>query len=235
MDCSMVEVHMIIWMQDFQFKHLCRGVSIAVTCHAWVIGICLHSYSGRSAHSWYGMIGCICILGSCWWLDCGCNGIFRWLLGCLYLLCGFLVFGVKVNVGICYDWLPLYLSLHWNFWEGSCGAWFPLLSASSLYNPAIYMYPIGQPLWFVKINWVGPFQASSLTRAMTVSGIKIVSQLLLVIFLAELRLIHQNPLCLFPLGPRKMAPLVRDTWLLLRSSCLCTWQYFPLFILMCIL
>ena len=53
------------------------------------------------------MIGSICL--SCWWLDFDCYGIFRWFLGCLYLFCGCLMVDVKVNVGICNEWLLLCL------------------------------------------------------------------------------------------------------------------------------
>ena len=116
----------------------------------------------------------------------------------------------------------------WNLWGGSCGAWFLLLAASSLSTFVISISTIGQPMRFVEMNESGSFKYSSLTQDITVSGIGIVYQLLLVIFFADLRLINQNPPCSFPLVPRKMAPLVHITCLCLGSSCSCTWQQCPI-------
>jgi hypothetical protein len=48
-----------------------------------------------------------------------------------------------------------------------------------------------------------------LTRAMTVSGMEMASQLLRTIFLPELKPINLKPPCRFPLGPSEIAPLVR--------------------------
>ena len=116
----------------------------------------------------------------------------------------------------------------WNSWGESCGDWYSLLPEASLSTPVIVMSPIGRPLWYVKINWFGLYQASLLTRAMKVSGTRMVYQLLLVTFFAKLRITNRNPPCSFPLGPREMALLVRVTWLLLGSSCSCTCQYCPI-------
>ena len=55
------------------------------------------------------MIGYICIIGSHWWLESDCYGIFRWFLGFLYLFCGYLAVDIEVNIGIWYYWIPLCL------------------------------------------------------------------------------------------------------------------------------
>ena len=44
-----------------------------------------------------------------WWLDYKCCEIFRWFLGCLYLLCGCLMVDVEVKFWISYEWLFLCL------------------------------------------------------------------------------------------------------------------------------
>ena len=96
-------------MQDFLLRNLYSGICIAVPCHDCRIGLGMCYYSGRSAHSCAGLIGYIYLLISCWWLECDCYGIFRWFLGCLYLLYGCIFVDAKVNVGIWYDWLLLCL------------------------------------------------------------------------------------------------------------------------------
>ena len=89
------------------FYQLCSGTQIAVPCHAWGIRLGLNSYSGRSVNSCSGTMGCICL--SNLWLECDYYGIFRWLLGCLYLFCGRLVVDIEVKFWIWYDWLLLCL------------------------------------------------------------------------------------------------------------------------------
>ena len=67
------------------------------------------SYSGISAHSYYGLIGYIFLISSYWWLDCDVNRIFRWFLRRLYMFCRCLVVDAEVNVGIWYYWLLPFL------------------------------------------------------------------------------------------------------------------------------
>ena len=208
-------------MQCFLFRHLCRGVCIAVPWHAWGIRLGLRSYSGKYAQYCAGLIRSIYLLSSSFYLYC----IFRWFLGWLYLFCGCIVFDVEVNFGICYDWLLLCLFCCLELVRSVLWGLVFFLSASYLSTPVISMSPLGQPMQSVKIKLFSSFQASLLTQAMTVSGIGMVYQILLVIFFANLRLINHNPLCSFTLGPSQMAPLVRGTWLFLGSSCSCTWQY----------
>ena len=78
-----------------------------------------------------------------------------------------------------------------------------------------------QPLWSVNTNiscWSLP---NIFTRSITISGICIISQNILVIFFIEFRLINLNPSCTFPLGPMYMTlkiplwipPLTGFQWL----------------------
>ena len=124
-------------------------------------------------------------------------------------------------------------SVYWNLWWGYCEGWFTFLLAESIPTSVILISPIRLPLPSLKINWFGLFQASPLTRDVTVAGIRVVSQLLMVIFLANLSLINWNTLCSFPLVPRQIVTLVCGTWLFLIFSCSCTWQYYPIWIPIC--
>ena len=169
-------------MYDFLFRHFCSGVSIAVPCHAWGIVLGMRSYSSRYAHSCAVLIGSIYLLVSFLWLDCYCDGIFRWFLGCLYCSMAVswlmlrLVLGSGMNCSSCAS------SVSCNFLGGCFWDWFPLLLSASLSTPVISMCPIGQPLRYVRMNWVVWLQDSSLTRSMTMSGIGMLYQLLLVNF-----------------------------------------------------
>ena len=107
LDWSIVEEHMSICMYELMFHHLWSDFSIYFICHDWGIGLCLRSYSGRSEHSCAGIIESICLLSSHLWLDCDCNGIFIWFLGCLYLFCVCLMVDAEVNVGIWYNYIIL--------------------------------------------------------------------------------------------------------------------------------
>jgi hypothetical protein len=53
-------------------------------------------------------------------------------------------------------------------------------------------------------------------------------QLRQTIFFPVFQALNLNPPCRFLLGPRKMAPLVRASWLLRGLSSSCTWNYFPI-------
>ena len=67
-----------------------------------------------------------------------------------------------------------------------------ILSEASPSTPVSCMSSLGQPMRSIKIILFGSLW-DRLTRALTVSGICMVSQLLLVIFFVKLRLINWNP------------------------------------------
>ena len=67
-----------------------------------------------------------------------------------------------------------------------------------------------------------------LTQAISVSGMVIKSQLFRKFFFAVFKAMNLYPHCTFPLGPRKIYPLVLGTWLLYSLSYSWTRQYFPI-------
>ena len=100
------------------------------------------------------------------------------------------------------------------------GSWFTLVS-----TPVSSASPIRRTFWSVKIKCYGSPFASSFTRAMKVSGIGIISQLLLAVFFEDWRLINLNPPWVFSHGTKHIADFVLAAWIFLGVFPSCTWHY----------
>ena len=75
-------------------------------------------------------------------------------------------------------------------------------------TPGIYTYPIISPCLSMKVNWLGWSLPNLFTRAITVSGMVIKSQLFLIIFFLVFRAMKLYQICRFPLVPSQTSPLV---------------------------